>query len=273
MRHRFVVIAIMVACLTFPLAAPAAHAESRFVDELAAAGALAIPLEEARSIEARLGQLFVINVDGFGWNGPAAVSPGYVAVVRDLQIGAVIPHYGSTSYERIRAANRELTGLTDLPLLVCLDIVKLRAAGKTVSLGDGYVGGMLGRFRRLPDQELRSLAELDAFALSAMGANVLLGPTVDTSTGDTRAAERARIVIDALRRYGIAPVLKHFPFLPAGANLHRESPDTKVTREEALRRSAIFRELDGEAGILMTTHLRDSAVDRQIVTFSPTWNG
>ncbi|HET6450011.1 MAG TPA: glycoside hydrolase family 3 N-terminal domain-containing protein, partial [Spirochaetia bacterium] len=209
---------------------------------------------------------------GFGYSGQLALEPGFDAMVSRLQIGGVIPHYGSTSYERIRRTNRYLAGLTTEPLLICADIIKLAAGGRVESFGDGYVGGFIGRFSALPDDPFSTLAELNAFAFAALGVNVALGPTVDTSTRDPRTADRAGTVVRALRGYGIPAVLKHFPFLPAGANLHRESPDTKLPPTDAERRFTIFRDLASSADILMTTHLLDSAVDRTIVTFSPAWN-
>ncbi|HYW83290.1 MAG TPA: glycoside hydrolase family 3 N-terminal domain-containing protein, partial [Spirochaetia bacterium] len=183
-----------------------------------------------------------------------------------------IPHYGSTSYERIRRTNRALRELTRLPLLVCADIVKIKGAAAVGTFGDGYVGGFLGRFKRLPDSELEALARLNAFGFAAMGINVALGPTVDTSTADPRTPERARLVIKALREFGLEPVLKHFPYLPARANLHRQSPDTLVPPDAVESRFAAFHELEDEAGIVMTTHLYDSLVDPRIVTFSSVWN-
>jgi hypothetical protein len=175
-------------------------------------------------------------------------------------------------YEKIRRTNRSLASLTKLPLLVCCDLVKLKAGGRLASIGDGYIGGFLGRFRGMPDGQLKDLARLNAFMLSALGVNVLLGPTVDTSTAEQRIEERARIVISELDAFGIQPVLKHYPFLPAGANLHRESPDTRIPLADAEKRAAIFRLLASEAGIMMTTHVSDTLVDPRIVTFSSQWN-
>ncbi len=250
-----------------------------FAERLAARGAIDIPLPEARALEARIGQLLVVNVDGFGWGGRQAVLPEFLTMVERLQLGGVIPHYGTTSFTRIRAANRALAGLTREPLLLCCDMVSLRAQGpdgtaRTARFGDGYTGGFIGRFAGLRDEDFRALSELNARAFAAIGINTSLGPTVDDSTRDPRTAERARTLIDSLRGFGIEPVVKHFPFLPSGgADLHRESPDTRVPEPEVARRVGIFRELGPESGILMTTHTYDSLVDNgRIVTFSPRWN-
>ena len=254
------------------LAVSPCPADSTFVDGLSSAGKLGIPVPQAKDVESRLGQLFVVNVDGFGYGGSLALEPDFAPMIAQLQIGGVIPHYGSTSYERIRRTNRALKALTRLPLLVCADIVKIKAAGAVGTFGDGYVGGFLGRFKRLPDSALKDLARLNAFGFAAMGINVVLGPTVDTSTADPRTPDRARLVIGALKEFGLEPVLKHFPYLPARANLHRQSPDTQVPPDEVENRFAVFQELEGETEIMMTTHLYDSLVDPRIVTFSSVWN-
>lgn len=254
-------------------AAEASFAQPWFVDALAARGRLQIPLPQARELEAALGQLLVVNVDGFGYSGPLALEPAFAPMIRRLRIGGVIPHYGSTSYEKIRRTNRALAELTDVPLLICSDIVKLRADGRTASFGDGYVGGFLGRYRQLGDDQFVTLARLNAFVFAAAGINVSLGPTVDSSTGDPRTVERARREVDELKGYGLQAVLKHFPFLPSTANLHKESPDTRLPLEEARKKLAVFSDLAGSADVIMTTHLFDSAVDSAIVTFSPAWIG
>jgi beta-glucosidase-like glycosyl hydrolase len=71
----------------------------------------------------------------------------------------------------------------------------------------------------------------------------------------------------------VQAVLKHFPFLPSAANLHKESPDTKLPPGEAEKRFAVFADVADSADVIMTTHLFDSAVDNGIVTFSAAWNG
>jgi len=265
----------LVAFLLALLSPAFTRADTPVVDALAASGKLGVPIERARLLESELGQLFIVNVDGFGWSGPLALEPGFAPMIEQLQVGGVIPHYGSSDYRKIRRTNRALAGLTRLPLLVCCDIVRLRstAGGRalTASFGDGYVGGFIGRYRALADGQFQTLAELNAFIFAALGMNVALGPTVDDSTRDSETETRARVVVTELRRFGLEPVLKHFPFLPTGANLHRSSPDTRVPPSAAERRYAIFRDLAGLSPIVMTTHLDDSLVDDRIVTFSPSW--
>lgn len=249
-----------------------AHTESPVVEALAARGELGIPAERARLLESELGQLFIVNVDGFGAAGPLALEDSFAPMVRRLQIGGVIPHYGSSSYPRIRRTNRALADMTRLPLLVCSDIVRLRShAGTGSAFGDGFAGGFIGKYRALPDDEFRRLAELNAFVFAALGVNIALGPTVDDSTGDPGTVARAQAVVQEVRRFGIQPVLKHFPFLPRSANLHRSSPDTRLALPAAEKRFSVFRDLGEASPILMTTHLDDSLVDTSIVTFSSAW--
>ncbi len=259
--------------LLFCLVTAVGAAQSSFVDTLASQGRLRIPIAQAREVQESVGQLLVVNVDGFGYSGPLALEPAFAPMVARLRIGGVIPHYGSVNYERIRATNRALSSLTDAPLLICSDIVKLSSAGRTASFGDGYIGGLLGRYRGLADDQLATRARLNGFVFTALGTNVSLGPTVDSSTGDARVVDRARLVVEAWKGYGIQVVLKHFPFLPAAANLHKESPDTRLALAEAQRKFAVFSDLAGSADVVMTTHLYDSPVDNALVTFSPTWNG
>jgi len=264
----------LAAVLLAALICASGYAQSSYSETLSAQGKLGIPLAQAKALESRIGQLLIVNVDGFGYSGSLALEPGFAPLLSGLQIGGVIPHYGSTDYERIRRTNRALLAMTAQPLLICSDIVKLQgAAGVVGSFGDGYVGGFLGRFRPLEDAQLATLARLNALVFAGMGVNVALGPTVDTSTGDRRIASRARLVLSALAEFGLEPVIKHFPYLPTGANLHRSSPDTKVAPAEAARRYAVFDDLSSETGIMMTTHLYDTLVDKELVTFSLAWNG
>ena len=268
-----VLLAGVIAGLFLGMTAAPCFSEESFTDRIVAEGGLGIDVSAARDVESKLGQLFIVNVDGFGYSGELAVLPGYVAMVKKLQVGGVIPHYASHDFQRIRNTNRALAGLTRLPLLLCADLVGIESAGKVARFGDGYWGGFIGKFAPLEDGEFRTLIGLNAFMFAAIGINTSLGPTVDDSTADERTTERARMVVDALRRCGIEPVLKHFPFLPTTENLHRASPDTKIPASDVKRKTAAFRGLLGESEIMMTTHTFDSLIDgASIVTFSPKWN-
>ena len=71
------------AMIILVLLAPAsARADSPVVDSLAARGRLGIPIGRARLLESELGQLFIVNVDGFGYPGePLALEPDFAPLV------------------------------------------------------------------------------------------------------------------------------------------------------------------------------------------------
>jgi len=257
---------------------PACGAESVSA-RLASAGRLGVSLAAAEDMEGKLGQLFIVNVDGFQYEGALAVHPAYVELAESLKVGGVIPHYGSASFAKIRDTNRELARRVP-SLLIASDLVTL--AGETpastgrktakASFGDGYVGGFIGRYRSLPDDGFAGLAYLDAFVYRALGVNCAFGPTVDNSTEDGRTAQRAGALLSAYGRFGVQATLKHWPFIPAGTNLHRSSADTKVTAQELQGLTAVFRHLAPRADLMMSTHVFDSLVDpASLVTFSPSW--
>ena len=252
--------------------APLLWGQSYLTTSLAMEGKLEISLVDAVRIERRLGQLLMVNVDGFGATGELAVTRGYLDLVERLQIGAVIPHYGRCDYEVIRATNAELRRRTKEPLLIASDIVTLCAAdGSRASFGDGYVGGIIGKHRALDDRAFERLADLNAFVCKALGMSCALWPTLDSSTRDDRTVARARVVIDALSRQGVLVTLKHWPLVPQGVDLHRESVDVALPLPEIERVTAPFRELASRGDLLMTTHVYDSLVDDGLVTLSPRW--
>ena len=152
-----------------------AGAQSFPTTSLALEGKLGISLVDAVRIQRLLGQLLMVNVDGFGISGPLAIAPGLLDLVEELQIGAVIPHYGRQDPSVIRATNAALRARAEEPLLIAEDIVTLRASdGSTASFGDGYVGGFIGKHRSLDDVAFERLASLNAFVCRALGMNCTL---------------------------------------------------------------------------------------------------
>ena len=265
-----------VGLLLLALLAPCA-AQDPFVEELRAQGRLGVSLAEATRLAGQIGQLLMVNVDGFGVSGKLAVSGGYLDLVEKVQVGGVIPHYGRTTPSTIRATNEALASLTRLPLFIASDIVTLRTEGSSggaaaqASFGDGYVGGFIGRYRSLPDTAFAQLARVNAYMLRALGMNAALWPTVDASTRDDRVLGRATVLIAELKRARILATLKHWPLVPIGVDLHREAVDEHLSRDEVERLAAPFRALASRADLIMTTHFFDSEVDGSLVTLSPRW--
>ena len=137
--------------------------------------------------------MLIVNVDGFGYGGSLALEPGFIPMIEKLQVGGVIPHYGSTDYQRIRRTNRALAAMTEQPLLICCDIVKIAsplarpgASPKIARFGDGYVGGFIGRFRGLPDEDFRRLAMLNAFTFWHPWASTSRWAPLSTTARATR---------------------------------------------------------------------------------------
>lgn len=259
---------------------PASCGAESLSARLSAAGTLGIGLAEAEDLEGKLGQLFIVNVDGFKYEGALAVHPLYIQLVESLKAGGVIPHYGSASFSKIRETNRELARRSAPSLLITSDLITLAPEGKAAtgrdapkaSFGDGYVGGFIGRYDAAADGDFPKLAYLDAFVYRALGVNCAFGPTVDNSTGGARTAERAGALLSAYERFGVQATLKHWPFIPEGTNLHRSSGDTKATADEVRLLTAVFRRLAPRADLMMTTHVFDSLIDGgALVTFSPAW--
>jgi hypothetical protein len=263
--------AVLRLALCAALASPA-MAQEYFTTQLLLDGRLGISIVDAVQIEKRLGQLLVVNVDGFGTTGSLAVTQGYLDLLSRVQVGGVIPHYGRSEYGVLRATNAELARRTRAPLLIASDIVTLSAIdGSRAQFGDGYVGGFIGKHRALSDAAFARLAFLNAFVCRALGMGCALWPTVDASTREARVEDRARAVLDALDRFGILVTLKHWPFVPEGVDLHRESVDSALPLAEVERLAAPFRSLAARGDILMTTHVSDSLVEAGLVTLSPRW--
>ena len=78
-------------------------------------------------------------------------------------------------------------------------------------------------------------------------------------------------MLDELGKPGFITTLKHWPFVPQGVDLHRESVDSAFPVAEVEKKTAPFRALSRRGDLLMTTHVFDSLVDPGMVTLSPHW--
>jgi beta-glucosidase-like glycosyl hydrolase len=229
----------------------------------------------AAELREKLGQLLIVNVDGFATGEGVAISPAYLDLVEAIQPGGVLPHYGTRSFSRVRQANEELRKRARLPLLVAADLLVLggedRGSGARAEFGDGYEGGLSLRRASLDAGDFKLLSQANAYVYRAAGIDCALGPVVDNSSGGASAA-RALVELGAYRGLGVASTLKHWPFLPPGYSLHLRSRDAEVPESEALGLASPFSLLAPSADLVMTTHVYDSLVDPQnIVTFSAAW--
>jgi hypothetical protein len=71
--------------------------------------------EECQKVEDQLGQIFYVNVDSFQTVGHA-VNPEYVRMVKDLNIGGVLPKFGlNTDLTMVRKATAALQNIYCAP--------------------------------------------------------------------------------------------------------------------------------------------------------------
>lgn len=259
---------------------------------------LGISFDSCKSIENKIGQLFYINVDGFGKNTPStnAISPAYISLVKDLQIGGVLPHTDSYNPDSIRRDFKKLQLATEQPLLIGVDYLALSGLEKNLALkgktqnaaqadeggasfGLGYGAGFLGTYGGNSKECLKRIAYLDAFLHKAVGLNQALGPTIERdkeapvlNQEANRVAPIVNDVIEQFNEMGVATTAKHFPYTPDTYNLHKKSKDTSLPREEVLKRLEVFKLLSNKTGFVMSTHLMNSNIDpKDVATFSETW--
>jgi beta-N-acetylhexosaminidase len=252
-----------------------------FTQELIRSDDMKIDRNECQKIEKELGQLLYVNVDGFK-TYPDAINPAYVQMVKELNIGGVLPKFGNNKdLSAITKSTKALQRATDLPLLIGIDRDHISSEkGDLVSYGLGYGVGELGAIDDFTPQCAKRIAELQAFLHRATGLNQALGPTVEKkgtkflSKSANEVSIYSKPFFDALNEIGVAPTMKHFPYTPEDYNLHRKSEDTKIPKEEVMEMLEIFKKSAPQSSFAMTTHLFNSNIDpKEMATFSETWIG
>lgn len=254
----------------------AVSAEGTQSERLKAAGRLGVADADCVAAENKLGQLLYVNADGFGKGSARAIDPEYLRLAAELGLGGVLPHFGTKDVREIRKAALALRQATTSPLLLGVDYVDVELGDVAGRVGLGWGGGLIGAYGgKLDDACLDQAAYLQGFLHRALGLNHALGPTVDRGRRLKDAGTEAAALrfLDGLRTFGTAATLKHFPYLPAGHDLHADSLDTEDSREAVATKTLVFRNLAGKADFVMTTHLINSQVDPELVTFSPEWIG
>lgn len=243
------------------------------------------PLPGCEQIEARLGQLLYVNVDGYQTKPAQAVWPEYIELARGLQLGGVLPHFGVREPEKVRAAVRQLQAATALPLLVGVDYWE--------RFGLGYGGGALAKLHgKIPDACLPLAGRLEGLLHRAYGLNHALGPTIERSSQygyldlpSDSIALKARLLLSGLRQTGVSATMKHFPYTPSSYNLHKKvemakcqtEADFAAKRAELKLAAGAFEHLVSDTELMpafaMSTHLFNCSIDADdVATFSPAWN-
>ncbi|OFZ63974.1 MAG: hypothetical protein A2577_12800 [Bdellovibrionales bacterium RIFOXYD1_FULL_36_51] len=238
-----------------------------------------IPYNQCQEMENKIGQLMYITADGFGSN--YTIHPDYDRLIKRIQPGGVLPHYNSSNINKIRRANEVLQNNSLLPLMIGIDYQSVKADGKEIRIGLGFGSGLVGTVGEQSPECYEKIATLDAVLHKYAGINHPLGPTIEYDNNGGGILEkdlffkkpRLDSIISAFKNMGLETTIKHFPHTPEGYNLHKESKDTKIPKDEIdTKYMPIFKELSQESGFLMTTHLYNSEIDpANMATFSKKW--
>ena len=219
-----------------------------------------------------------------------AIHPDYIKAVKDMNIGGI--RLGSNtnftfSMEMARDSVKKLKNATQLPVFVAAD-------NGTVDDGVGLFGlgtysGFLGNAGETTKECVQKRAYLNAFLNSADDVNVALGPAVDPSNRDKKmptywgflstarpekVAELAGPLIEDFNHFGLATVLKHFPYTPVYMDPHQQNaniPDSREKVEEDIRAFKLLANGNGAPDFVMTTHLYNTNIDNTVATLSPKW--
>jgi len=238
-----------------------------------------IPYNQCQEMENKIGQLMYITADGFSSN--YTIHPDYDRLIKRIQPGGVLPHYNSSDINKIKKANETLQNNSNLPLMIGIDYQTVKADGKEVTMGLGFGSGMVGKLGEQSPECYEKIATLDAALHKYAGINNPLGPTIENSKGWEGILEkdlsfkkpRLDSIISAFKNMGLETTIKHFPYTPGSYNLHKESRDTKIPKDEIdTKFMPVFKEFSQESGFLMTTHLYNSEIDpANMATFSKKW--
>lgn len=238
--------------------------------------AASIKDSECQEMKSKLGQLFYINVDGFGSNH--TIHPAYERLIKKIQPGGVLPHYNSKDIGAIKTASHKLQAQSDLPLMIGIDYQSVNGTEIGLGWGTGLADKLAGKDASCFEKVGKIEAALHQYA----GINNPLGPTIEYNLKSENGfasqdleykKERLAALIGAFRDAGLETTLKHFPYTPADYNLHKTSKDTKIPVSEVdSKYLPIYKEFTANSGMVMTTHLFNSEVDpSNMATFSKIW--
>lgn len=231
---------------------------------------------ECAEMKGKLGQLFYINVDGFGSNH--TIHPAYEKLIKKMQPGGVLPHYNSKDIGAIKTASQRLQVQSNLPLMIGIDYQSMNGT----NIGLGWGTGLADKLGKQDVSCFEKVGKIEAALHQYAGINNPLGPTVEYNLKSEHGfasqdldykKARLSVMLEAFRNAGLETTLKHFPYTPSDYNLHKTSKDTKIPVDEVdSKYMPIYRELAGQSGMLMTTHLFNSEVDpSNMATFSKVW--
>jgi beta-N-acetylhexosaminidase len=230
-------------------------------------------------LKRKIGQLFIV---GFNGETPSTTIQSFLS---DEQIGGVILFEESCrthqmARDTINSIRKRYRSFTPL---IAIDqeggrVCRLRGAPAEYQSAADY--GRTNRREQFAEDFRRA-----AVFMESLGINLLLGPVVDLELNDDNpclkdrcfgatAAEVIPFIKDAVRiahQSGLLCCLKHFPGLGAAAgdpHLAIVNADYDLETWTHRERLPLSAGLEAGADLLMTTHLRLSSFDNQIVTGS-----
>ena len=251
--------------------------------------------EKCEDVSRKTGQLFYVNVDGFGYSGAEAINPEYENLIKEFNIGGIIPHpKDEADYQNIEASMERLKTATRYPLFIGIDRNSLLTSSNpkskgsqedpvskaAVEVGFGIYSGMTGNFGTdFPLDCAERVGYLQAFFHRALGFNQALGPTIEKTPNTPflaqsheKVAEVVKPLISGMNSLGLRPVLKHYPYTPDSYDLHDRSDDTKLSSAAVADRLKIFKSVAPKSDFVMSTHLYNSNIDPDdMATFSEKW--
>ncbi|NQZ10698.1 MAG: hypothetical protein HRT35_26400, partial [Algicola sp.] len=193
-------------------------------------------------------------------------------LVKLLNIGGVVPRFGSKNPAVIAASTDALFRAPQQPLLLGINKTQLTlttALGeKSVTVGlDNAAGWRKNQPNKaMPESELKPCFEqhtfIDAFLYKVLGLNQALGPTIDQNPSP-------KVVTSILNSYdnmGLKTTLKHYPFKPGSA--------IGLSKSQVLDQLAIFKTLGKRSDFILATNAFNSYIDsKKIATLSREWIG
>ncbi|MCJ8273042.1 MAG: hypothetical protein MJK04_27040, partial [Psychrosphaera sp.] len=217
-----------------------------------------------------LGQLLYVTVDGFGPNVKQAIHPDYVKLVKLLNIGGVVPRFGSKNPAVIAASTEALFRAPKQPLLLGLSKTQLTlntALGeKSITVGLDNVAGWhksqpnkaIPKFKACFEQH----AFIDAFLFKALGLNQALGPMLDQNP----SVEVVSNILNSYDNMGLKTTLKYYPFKPDSM--------AQLSKVQMLDKLAIFKKLGKRSDFILATNAFNRHIDsKKIATLSREWIG
>jgi hypothetical protein len=160
------------------LALPFQVFASDYTSQLAKEGALKIALKECKSIEAQLGQLLYATVYLDDREDKAASNDAYFNLMKDLNLGAVLPHYSYSGEDKnngrlIYEWNQKMKTISTTAPIIGVDYV-------IDACGLGYGRGILEDASQSGCRE--ETYKFQAACHAYFGVSQAIGPTIERSS-------------------------------------------------------------------------------------------